>query len=71
MFDVPVAKTDDTLYFEPTTGDIEEDLWIEEQLMKKEQLSEKVEQFPVRRRSRSVGSKPFTFKKPDLPPNVR
>jgi len=65
------AKTDDTLYFEPTTGDIEEDLWIEEQLMKKEQLSEKVEQFPVRRRSRSVGSKPFTFKKPDLPPNVR
>jgi len=60
------AKTDDTLYYEPTSDISLEETWVAEDPPKTE------EQFPViRRRSRSVGSKPQLFKKPEIPKNAR
>jgi len=60
------AKNDDTLYYEPTSDVSQDETWTAEAPSKTE------EQFPViRRRSRSVGSKPLLFKKPEVPKNVR
>ena len=58
------GKNDDTVFYEPETGEASDVVWTD---MAATAVQEEEETFPViRRRSRSVGSMPIFIRKPEI-----